>query len=98
MPNAWFSNWGQVVQAVCVVVGTWLAIDRAYPDFKEDRLFTTGTLIAYVLVIVVVIAVARGIKALADGPSDEARGGFAPPDLAAASMEGEIGTLSKLTP
>ncbi len=54
MPNKYFSNWGQVVQVVCILICTPIAIWNAFPDLKKNDLFTPGAFLAYLLVVLFV--------------------------------------------
>src|SRR5579862_8146628 len=56
MANGWFSTKGQIVQVVLAALGCFFAGVKAWPDMKNNDLLSSGAILFYVLVTVVVLS------------------------------------------
>jgi hypothetical protein len=58
----WFANRGQIIQIALTAVACSFAGVKAWPDMEKDALFSGGSVLFYILVVVVLVSVGRTVR------------------------------------
>src|SRR5689334_10848641 len=66
----WFSSKGQIAQVVLAAIACVIAGKKAWPDMNMDKYFSAGSVLFYLLVLTLLVAIWIAVRALTRPTTD----------------------------